>query len=76
MEVIGDIPRAKDVLEANDTFAIYQAAIHVFTEAQRVRDFIAVCESTINDDGKVQILGDLMNKSQDSCRDEYQCSCP
>ena len=75
MDVIGDIARAKDVLEANDIFRIYQAAIHVFTEAQRVRDFIGVCESNINDDAKAQVLGDLMNKSQDSCRDQYQCSC-
>lgn len=57
-----------------DQFALYQRALHVFTEAKRVYDFEGVCAS----DGPEALarLGALMNASQDSCRDRFACSCP
>jgi hypothetical protein len=36
IEIIGDIQRAKDVLDANKYFKIYEAAYHVYSEANRV----------------------------------------
>ncbi|RDW89092.1 putative galactokinase protein [Coleophoma cylindrospora] len=54
-------------------FKLRQRAIHVFSEALRVLQFLELLES-----GKEvnTALGDLMNATQDSCRDAYECSCP
>ncbi|KAL3428071.1 galactokinase [Phlyctema vagabunda] len=54
-------------------FKLRQRALHVFSEALRVLRFLSLLET-----GKQvnQSLGDLMNTTQDSCRDVYECSCP
>jgi len=70
-------------------FKLRQRALHVFTEALRTQQFLALLEDTAQhpttDDGSGsssssavynQRLGDLMNATQDSCRDVYECSCP
>ncbi|KAI0382011.1 galactokinase [Hypomontagnella monticulosa] len=63
-------------------FKLRQRALHVFTEALRVLQFLSLLEDpaqapdsehTIEYNGK---LGKLMNETQDSCRDLYECSCP
>lgn len=56
-------------------------AKHVYSEAQRVLDFRKQCERFADATGDnveavLQNLGELMNGSQDSCRDFYECSCP
>ncbi|VDN15649.1 unnamed protein product [Dibothriocephalus latus] len=55
-------------------------AKHVYSEAQRVLDFRKRCEGfgcAAGDKAELlQTLGELMNESQDSCRDLYDCSCP
>ncbi|KAL7057642.1 hypothetical protein AAHC03_016741 [Spirometra sp. Aus1] len=56
-------------------------AKHVYSEAQRVLDFRRLCErfdfsSGDGADAFLQSLGMLMNESQNSCRDLYECSCP
>ncbi|ORY14835.1 ribosomal protein S5 domain 2-type protein [Clohesyomyces aquaticus] len=60
-----------------EKFMLRQRALHVFGEALRVIKF----RSLLSDppaDGKelIKALGDLMNETQDSCRDVYDCSCP
>lgn len=56
---------------------LYDRAAHVFSEAQRVSQFQQICKSTdLSDHQKLTEMGQLMNSSQDSCRDLYQCSCP
>jgi galactokinase len=65
-----------------ERFKLRQRALHVFTEARRVLQFMHVLEnSTSSSDSTAgadlnQKLGDLMNATQDSCRDLYECSCP
>lgn len=56
-----------------DYFRLVQRTKHVFSEASRVIEFHKACESS---DASLKVLGDLMNASQDSCRDLYMCSCP
>ncbi|KAK3558379.1 hypothetical protein QTP86_017984, partial [Hemibagrus guttatus] len=55
-------------------FRLYQRARHVYSEAARVLQFKAVCDSAPAD--AVLQLGELMNQSHTSCRDLYECSCP
>ncbi|EDU51534.1 GalK Galactokinase [Pyrenophora tritici-repentis] len=60
-----------------DKFMLRQRALHVFTEALRVIRFRSLLASPPSS-GKeyLQALGDLMNTTQDSCREIYDCSCP
>lgn len=55
-------------------FRLYQRAKHVYSEAGRVLEFKAVCDS--EPENALKLLGDLMNQSHSSCRDLYECSCP
>ncbi|KAL5344445.1 galactokinase [Pseudogymnoascus australis] len=68
-----------------ETFKLRQRALHVFSEALRVSKFIELLEHPAEhlargagdsmESYNCQ-LGDLMNESQCSCRDLYECSCP
>ncbi|KAF2687277.1 galactokinase-like protein [Lentithecium fluviatile CBS 122367] len=60
-----------------ENFMLRQRALHVFTEALRVIKFRKLL-SEPPADGKelLKSLGDLMNETQTSCRDVYDCSCP
>ncbi|KAI0417441.1 galactokinase [Xylaria grammica] len=63
-------------------FKLRQRALHVFTEALRVLQFLSLLEDPAqapSPDNTIQFnqrLGNLMNETQDSCRDVYECSCP
>ncbi|KAI1083119.1 galactokinase [Whalleya microplaca] len=63
-------------------FKLRQRALHVFTEALRVLKFLSLLEdpahATFSGDTSDfnAKLGNLMNETQDSCRDLYECSCP
>lgn len=63
-------------------FKLRQRALHVFTEALRVLQFLSILEdpaqapSSENTVEFNQRLGNLLNETQDSCRDVYECSCP
>jgi galactokinase len=68
-----------------EKFMLRQRAIHVYTEVVRVLQFLAILENPAShldaDSGSStetfnQKLGDLMNETQTSCRDFYECSCP
>jgi len=60
-----------------EKFMLRQRALHVFTEALRVIKFRSLLASPpSNDRAYLQSLGDLMNTTQDSCREIYDCSCP
>ncbi|KAI4592439.1 galactokinase [Pestalotiopsis sp. 9143b] len=66
-----------------ERFKLRQRALHVFTEAARVTDFLTLLEDKSNHSTSGgdttpynQKLGDLMNATQDSCRELYECSCP
>lgn len=65
-----------------ERFKLRQRALHVFTEALRVGKFLSLLDNppAVPENGKttelLQELGTLMNETQDSCRDVYECSCP
>jgi galactokinase len=75
-----------------ERFKLRQRALHVFTEALRVLQFLALLADEtekqralgptpggVDEIGDTsafnQKLGDLMNETQESCRDLYECSC-
>jgi galactokinase len=79
VEEIGKHFESKFKVEA-DRFMLRQRALHVFAEAQRVLKFMSLLTSppSASDGGSDALLrglGDLMNETQDSCRDVYDCSC-
>ncbi|KAI0176401.1 galactokinase [Hypoxylon sp. FL1284] len=85
-EVAADIGTTVDDVKARfmssfpvrgERFKLRQRALHVFTEAQRVLQFLSLLEesgSHTSADYNAR-LGALMNATQDSCRDLYECSC-
>ncbi|CAI4224275.1 unnamed protein product [Auanema sp. JU1783] len=52
-------------------FKIRARARHVYSEASRVATFASVCQK--ND---IAQMGKLMTESHESCRKDYECSCP
>lgn len=56
-----------------ESFKLYERAHHVYSEANRVLKFKAICDTQEN--GALDKLGQLMNDSHASCRDQYECSC-
>ena len=57
-------------------FHLRRRAQHVFNEARRVLTFRDVLSSASSlSSSQVAQLGALMNQTQDSCRDVYDCSC-
>ena len=65
-------------VRGND-FKLRQRALHVYAEAQRVRRFVAACvdehSAYRSPSDQIAALGALMDESQASCRDLYECSC-
>ncbi|GKT63306.1 galactokinase [Colletotrichum tofieldiae] len=64
-----------------ERFKLQQRALHVFEEALRVLQFMKVLEQeapkdTADTTDYNKRLGGLLNATQDSCRDLYECSAP
>ena len=61
-----------------ERFLLRQRAQHVFTEALRVITFkrLLQIQPSDLDASFLPQLGSLMNETQASCRDVYECSCP
>ncbi|KAL8690787.1 MAG: hypothetical protein Q9224_004322, partial [Gallowayella concinna] len=59
-------------------FMLESRARHVFSEALRVIAFKQLLQdpASTSDPNLLPRLGALMNETQDSCRDIYDCSCP
>lgn len=58
-----------------EKFRLRQRAQHVFEEALRVVKFRSLLKSRPSESLLTE-LGTLMNQTQESCRDLYECSCP
>ena len=56
-----------------ESFHLRRRALHVFSEAERVLKFKAVCDRGGSE--SLSELGRLMYASHESCRDLYECSC-
>jgi galactokinase len=64
-----------------EKFQLYTRAKHVFSEAKRVIEFRDVCEKSnagtgLQGDELLTKLGKLMTESQESCKNNFNCSCP
>lgn len=63
-----------------ERFLLRQRALHVFEEVLRVSSFKSLLhQAPIEGESHEDLLkklGDLMNQTQDSCRELYDCSCP
>jgi len=65
-------------------FHLYKRAKHVLSEARRVLQFRKTCLRAAAVDpldlnhatGFLETLGHLMNESQESCAELFECSCP
>ncbi|EFX01798.1 galactokinase [Grosmannia clavigera kw1407] len=63
-------------------FKLQQRARHVFGEARRVLNFMELLSTEAHDSNNSDTsaynekLGALLNETQNSCRDLYECSCP
>ena len=60
-------------------FLLRQRALHVLKEAKRVLSFKFLLQSKVpvaDDEDLFKQLGELMNETQTSCREVYDCSCP
>lgn len=55
-----------------DQFKLYQRALHVYEEAERVYRFKQIANDSNQAD--VMMLGQLMSESHLSCKDLYDCS--
>jgi N-acetylgalactosamine kinase len=69
--LLKEVPYYKDVLEKNTEFNLKYRLLHVSNEADRVETFFKICQESDKDMNK---LGELMNKSHESCRTLYECS--
>jgi len=69
-----------------ERFMLRQRALHVFSEALRVQQTVALLGGTSSSDDSHGSstdakdvpgeLGALLNATQESCRDDFDCSCP
>ena len=61
-----------------ERFMLGKRATHVFSEALRVIAFKELLQdpSSPSNPNLLPRLGSLMNETQNSCRDVYECSCP
>jgi galactokinase len=57
-----------------EKFQLYRRCKHVFSEALRVYQFKMLCCTPT--DNVFKKLGQLMNESQESCAELFDCSCP
>jgi len=65
------------VWEKNDLFYPYRRAKHVYDEANRVEEFIRVCEDPILEvDARLHKMGNLLDEAQASLHEMYECGCP
>lgn len=59
-----------------ERFQLRKRALHVFSEALRVQKFMDALQAGGSADATIKELAALVNATQESCRDLYECSCP
>ena len=74
-DIMKDLSRGESVLKnlrnLGYKLPLKSRTLHVYGEANRVLEFKNVCDNDRNE----MKLGELMSKSHESCRDQYECSC-
>jgi len=77
VEVLKDLKDSHEVLEVNDDFKLHHRALNIFGEAKRVHAIRNLCDATdIEEEKRLEMIGDLMRQSFCSNRDFYECSSP
>ena len=67
----------KEALAASEVFHVRDRLLHVFSETQRVQEFVCHCSEDHTDESiLVYDLGKLMYSSHKSCASSYECSSP
>ena len=61
-------------MSKNAAFYMYERALHVFGEAERVHQYRDVCNSSLPEEEKITKMGELMNASHLSCDMLFDCS--
>eukprot|EP00298_Acanthocystis_sp_HF-20_P015737 c21244_g1_i2.p1 GENE.c21244_g1_i2~~c21244_g1_i2.p1 ORF type:complete len:488 (-),score=161.32 c21244_g1_i2:21-1484(-) len=62
--------------QIEEPFQLFLRASHVLEETTRVELFEKCCQNMeLSDDERLKELGKLMNESQFSCSEQYECSC-
>ncbi|RWS28133.1 N-acetylgalactosamine kinase-like protein [Leptotrombidium deliense] len=70
------IEKFKHVISnSGDSLRLFNRALHVYEEANRVLRVKNICETNANDQEKLRLIADLMNDSHLSCKNLYECSC-
>lgn len=61
-----------------ERFMLRQRVLHVFSEALRVQQTVSLLsdDSTTKAADVPEALGALLNETQKSCREDFECSCP
>ena len=61
-----------------ERFKLRQRALHVYSEALRVQKFVAILkdEKQRSSPDLYEKIGRLVSETQDSCREQYECSTP
>jgi len=71
--LLNTVPYYTDVLQKNSEYFLRQRLIHVASEAERVISFAFSCKEDSSLD-EIKELGNLMNSSHSSCKNDYDCS--
>lgn len=75
LDKILDTRVGREVWERNTAFEPLRRTLHVFSEAQRVDDFVRLCRSSkYSPHEKLQKLGEILNASDASLADYFDCS--
>ena len=74
-KIAGQFPSGSDKLVE---LKLQQRALHVYSEARRTKECVALCKSTedgLSSEEKLVKIGQLMNECHKSCSDLFECSC-
>lgn len=76
-ELVKDVPYVSEVMNQNTSYELYKRAYHIISTAKRVGEFAKLClDRSVWQKEKITMLGNMMNESQDSNRDNYDNSAP
>lgn len=76
VELLVDVREVQDALAALDDEVERKRVRHVVTEIGRTREFIDTLTQGALEGKRLALAGDLMNRSHDSLRDDYEVTCP
>lgn len=68
----------KKLRDSRTPLELYKRALHVYSEAYRVKTFRSFCARNANKRATPDLLkqmGEILNSSHESCRENFECSC-